>query len=349
MSNVQMELDHDKKVPTRANPPGELDSLPNEVLQVIFKYLDAISLTSVSRVSKRFSSIADEHLIWKAICLRSFRYWDPSHDVETRKSDPTFHDWKGLYAVRHRAHIATEYMLKAIIDQPVGRLTRVQRICDHGYGIKDTLLKLYAESAHTDYSLAQRYWTHTLLSCLNRSQALDTLTRVRYRTDVENPTELAIASLDMFTLGSNPEGDIDDTFRRLNGYVSAIRAAYPDIDSQSARTKAMTIASFLRSKKWVGIDEGAEYYSIENQFLGYATRSSHRNSIPLITCVIYCYVCRALGLKAQPCSYPNHVHAVIQPADSTTDLDGNPLPSDFAPTFPDLTTLEQPPNPSTLR
>lgn len=345
MSNVQMELEQKKKATTRPSVTGKLDFLPDEVLQVIFQHLDAITLTSVSRVSKRFLSVADEHLIWKIICLRSFSYWDPSHEIESRKSDSTFHDWKGLYAVRHRAHIATEYTLRAIIDEPVGRLARVQRICDHGYGIKDTLLQLYDESSLTDYALAQRYWTHTLLSCLNRSQALDTLTRVRYRTDVENPTELAIAALDMFTVGSTSVGDIEDTFRRLDGYVSAIRTAYPDIDSQSPRTKAVAVASFLRSNKWVGIDGEADYYSIEHQFLGYAVRSSHRNSIPLITCVIYCYVCRALGLKAQPCSYPNHVHAVIQPSDPDTDLDGNPLPSDFSPSFPDVSTLEQPADP----
>lgn len=319
-----------------------LDRLPDEILQAIFRHLDAITLTSISRTSKRILSITDEHLIWRERCLRDFTYWDVSHDIELRRSDPSFHEWKGLYAVRHTAHVAAQSTLQMIIDDPISRLARVQRICDHGYGIKDTLLQLYQESPSTDCSLARRYWTHTLLACLNRSKALETLTRVRYRSDIENPTELAIAALDMFTIGTDSVGDIDDTFQRLDKYVEAVRAAYPDIDAQTPRTKAVTVASFLRTQGWIGITEGSDYYSIEHQFLGYALRSSHRNSIPLISCVIYCYVCRAFDLQAQPCSYPNHVHAVVQPSDPTIDLDGKPLNSSLLSNGPPTPSLDPP-------
>lgn len=307
---------------------SRLDALPDEVLQAIFHQLDAISLTLISRTSKRFLHLAEGHLIWKALCLRDFTYWDSRHEIESRRLDPSFHDWKGLYAVRHQAHIAAAHTLKAIIDEPVGRLARIRRICDDGFGIKDSLLQFYEEAASTEYPLAQRYWTHTLLSCLNRSRALEIWTRVRSGSGLQHPTELALAALDMFIVGSSTAGDIDDTFRRLNGYVSAIRASHPDLDYQTPRERAVTIASFLRSKKWVGMDEGANYFSIENQFLGYALRSKHHNSLPLISCVIYSYVCRAFNLRAQPCSYPNHVHVVVQPSDPTIDLDGRPLPPD---------------------
>lgn len=339
---MSVKMEQNENMAANSKYTQRLDLLPDEVLQAIFRHLNAITLTSISRVSKRFWSIADEHLIWKEICLRDFTHWDSSHEIGLRKSDAIFHDWKGLYAVRHRAHVATKSSLKAIIDEPVGRLTRVQRVCEHGYGIKDTLLQLYQESPSTDFCLAQRYWTHTLLSCLNRSLALETLTRVRYRTDIENPTELAIASLDMFMIGCSSIGDIDDTFQRLNEYVDAVRASYPDLDSQTPRTKAVTIASFLRSKGWVGITDGPDYYSIEHQFLGFSVRSEQRNSIPLISCVIYCYVCRAFNLKAQPCSYPNHIHAVIQPSDPAIDLDSNPLDTSRLPTGISTTSLDPP-------
>jgi F-box protein 21 len=62
-------------------------------------------------------------------------------------------------------------------------------------------------------------------------------------------------------------------------------------------------------------------------FLGIALFSSNRNSVPLISAIIYCYVVRQFGLQASPISYPFHVHALIQPPpNSTTDLDGKLLP-----------------------
>ena len=76
-------------------------------------------------------------------------------------------------------------------------------------------------------------------------------------------------------------------------------------------------------------------------FLGVALFSSNRNSVPLISAIIYCYVVRQFGLQAQPISYPFHVHALvtIDPS-SSTDLDNNPLPT-TPPTdpFPEQTHL----------
>lgn len=65
-------------------------------------------------------------------------------------------------------------------------------------------------------------------------------------------------------------------------------------------------------------------------FLGVALFSENRNSVPLVSAVIFCYVARKFGLRAAPCSYPFHVHALVQPTDGL-DLDGNPLPEDFEP------------------
>lgn len=117
-------------------------------------------------------------------------------------------------------------------------------------------------------------------------------------------------------------------YERLDSYVSSVRNAHPDIDDMSPRTKARTIAAHLLQNNWVGIQGNRHYHSLDHMFLGVALFSENRNSVPLISAVIYCYVARHLGLQAAPCSYPYHVHALIRPP-AGMDLDGNPLPDSF--------------------
>ena len=70
--------------------------------------------------------------------------------------------------------------------------------------------------------------------------------------------------------------------------------------------------------------ENREYHNIEHNFLGVALYGEGHNSLPLITVVIYCYVVRSLGLRAEPCSFPMHVHALVRPP-LGLDLAGEPL------------------------
>ena len=326
-----------RRTSSASRPLPRLDCLPDEVIEAILQQLDALSLIKVSSVSSHFQAVASEQLIWKDLVLRDFVFWDEKHEISKKLRDPLFHDWKELYAVRHTANIATRRAVQQMISDPIGRLAKAHKVLDHGYGIKDVLLELNKDAANTDCVLAQRYWSQMLLACLNRSIALEQWTRVRYRSDAANPTETALACFDMFVLGPSAEGDINDTFRRLDEMVDAVRTAHPDLDEQTPRQKAVVIAEFLREKKWIGIDEDRDYYSIEHQFLGLALRSPHRSSLPLITCVIYSYVCRAFGLRAQPCNFPMHVHAVIQPPlplspdDPQLDLDNQILPPNHLP------------------
>lgn len=60
-------------------------------------------------------------------------------------------------------------------------------------------------------------------------------------------------------------------------------------------------------------------------FLGVALFSGNRNSVPLISAVIFCYVARQFRLRASPCNFPLHVYALVQPP-AGLDLDGHPLP-----------------------
>ena len=109
--------------------------------------------------------------------------------------------------------------------------------------------------------------------------------------------------------------------------MTCIRQDHPGIDELSPRNKATLVARYLKARGWTGIRNGRDYHNVEHNFLGVALYGEGHNSLPLITVIIYCYVARDLGLRAAPCSFPMHVHALVRPPKGY-DLDGDPLDAD---------------------
>lgn len=111
---------------------------------------------------------------------------------------------------------------------------------------------------------------------------------------------------------------------RLDSYADSVRDAHPNIDTMTPRQKACAIANHLLEKRWIGINDDRHYHSLDHMFLGVSLFSGNRNSVPLISAITFCYVVRAFGLRAAPCSYPFHVHALVQPPPGI-DLDGDEI------------------------
>lgn len=87
------------------------------------------------------------------------------------------------------------------------------------------------------------------------------------------------------------------------------------------RRRALAIASFLRQNRFTGVKEQAQYHALPHNFLGIALQDEEHQCLPLINVVIYCCVAQRLGLDAQPCGFPFHVHAIVKAAKGQ-DLDG---------------------------
>lgn len=102
-------------------------------------------------------------------------------------------------------------------------------------------------------------------------------------------------------------------FARLDEYTSQLRRDHPEIDSLSPLAKTTLVAEYLLRRRWVGISDGRDYHSLDHLFLGVALYSENRNSLPLISVLIYCNILRRFGLRAVPCSFPFHVHAIVRP------------------------------------
>ena len=111
---------------------------------------------------------------------------------------------------------------------------------------------------------------------------------------------------------------------RLDSYATSVRRAHPDIDELTPRQKAIVVAEHLRENKWIGIQGNRHYHNLDHMFLGVSLFSENRNSVPLVSAITFCYVARQFSLRAAPCSYPFHVHALVQPPPGL-DLNGNNL------------------------
>ncbi|KAK5561033.1 hypothetical protein LTR46_001343 [Exophiala xenobiotica] len=319
----------------------QITTLPDEVIQAILSYSPPTTAISLQQTCRRFSSVANEPLLWRQYC-QTYRWWDKRHNIKSKFRDASsFADWKSLYANRHTSSHATRNAIDRIVAEELGRLDWINIILEAGYDAKETLLDMFRNAASSQNYLAQKYWSHAALGCLHRILAVDEWLAIKASGAGADSFEMPLAILDLFVLGENEHGDIDDVrqardvvgypakavqvFERLDSYASSVRNANPDIDEFSPRKKATTIAEHLLQNKWVGIQDDRHYHSLDHMFLGVALFSENRNSVPLISAIIYCYVARQFHLRAAPCSYPYHVHALVQPPPGI-DINGKPLP-----------------------
>ncbi|MCJ1356924.1 MAG: hypothetical protein MMC33_006920 [Icmadophila ericetorum] len=141
--------------------------------------------------------------------------------------------------------------------------------------------------------------------------------------------ERALAAFDIFVLHDR-EGDFDDISACLDLLAQRIRDAYPGLEQESPRQKAVIIAIYVRTHGFAGVNESSRYHDLRNNFLGIALFQEDHSSLSLISVVIYCCIATRLGLDAQPCCFPFHVLAIIKPSGGC-DLDEKPLAEKVVP------------------
>ena len=76
----------------------------------------------------------------------------------------------------------------------------------------------------------------------------------------------------------------------------------------------------------MGVTGNAHYHDLQNNFVGIALQDDSHASLPLISVVIFCCVAARLGLDAQPCAFPFHVLAIVDPSMDCTLEEGEKGP-----------------------
>lgn len=117
---------------------------------------------------------------------------------------------------------------------------------------------------------------------------------------------------------------------RLDDLAASVREEFAQIEEMSTRTKALAIASFLRKHNLTGIESDENYRDLQNNFIGVALREKPHQSLPLISCAIFCAIAERLGVDARPSGFPGHIYAIVYPPSGLT-LEHAPAPSDEAP------------------
>lgn len=104
--------------------------------------------------------------------------------------------------------------------------------------------------------------------------------------------------------------------------ASAFRATQPALNEMTTRQKAVALNRWLRANNYTGLrDPDRDYRNLRNCLIGQALRHEEHESIPIISSGIFCGVAERLGIDAQCCAFPSHVHAVVT-AEPGQTLDG---------------------------
>lgn len=229
-------------------------------------------------------------------------------------------DWKKVFAERHGVDRTTNAEVDSILASQMSRIEKTERIISYGYDAKDALIRHLNVEDDAEDVLARRFYSDAVLGTLHRTMAIKEWVKLKDGEAV--PLERALAAFDMFVLHGR-KGDFDEVSAHLDQLAEGVRADDLEFMERTPRGRAIAVAEYLRKHNMMGISHGStEYHDLQNNFIGIALQDEKHPSLPLITVAIYCCVARRLGLDAQPCGFPFHVLAIINPIVGY-DLDGH--------------------------
>lgn len=108
----------------------------------------------------------------------------------------------------------------------------------------------------------------------------------------------------------------------LDDVVARFRASCPNLSELTTRETALALNRWVRANNLTGLNNPERNYrNLRNCLIGQALRHSEHESIPLISSAIFCCLAARLGLNAQCCAFPSHVHAIVF-APAGRNLDG---------------------------
>lgn len=98
----------------------------------------------------------------------------------------------------------------------------------------------------------------------------------------------------------------------LDETAARFRASCEGLASFTTREKALALNRWIRANGLTGMrNPERNYRNLRNCLIGQALRHENHESIPLISSAIFCCLASRLGLNAQCCAFPSHVHAIV--------------------------------------
>lgn len=129
-------------------PHSWLNSLPDEILLIIYIFLPVSDVIALLRTSRRFARIAEASSLWRAYCRRDYRYWSSEHAIST--------DSKSLYRHRREKDRSVTQALEDVVQVAQDRVFKIRAIVDEGYDVKDVVLRHAQVKDDAEDALARR-------------------------------------------------------------------------------------------------------------------------------------------------------------------------------------------------
>ncbi|KAI9697505.1 MAG: hypothetical protein M1820_007771 [Bogoriella megaspora] len=230
--------------------------------------------------------------------------------------------WKERYASRRASNRVVSNQLELIISRQRGRIQATEPIVRFGFDAKDVLLRNLDIPDSAEDVLARRYWSLATLNSIQRWKGIGVWMSIASGNRVS--LEEALGAFDMFVLDDR-FGDIQHISARLDRLAGECSSDLPEFENLTMRQKAVEICRFVRARDIVGIDSNDDYHILRNRFIGLALFDSEHQALPIVSVAIYCCLAQRLGVNANPCNFPFHVHAVIQGNELHRNLDGKPV------------------------
>ncbi|KAM0231046.1 hypothetical protein ACHAPO_008876 [Fusarium lateritium] len=300
--------------------------IPDEIIQHLLYYISPEdNLCSFQFLSHRLRHLANEPLLWRYHCRNSFTFWNPEHNFHRRiRGRASSTPWKEIFLIRKSRNVQVERLLVEILETKVGRLKRFEKVCKLGYDAKDFLLEQCNADDSAEDVLARR--SLAIEEWYNIQEA----SRDNNRQPANLSLERALGAFDLFVLHDQP-GDLNDIGLILDRLAADFRDTQPNIDDMSTRQTALELNRWLRCNNLTGLQHpDRSYRNLRNCLIGQALRHEDHDSIPIISSAIFCCIAERLGLQAQCCAFPTHVHAIVF-AENGKTLDSVPVTEDDVP------------------
>ncbi|KAG6040243.1 hypothetical protein E4U41_001118 [Claviceps citrina] len=296
-----------------------LEQVPDEIIQQLLYYVSPEdNLRCFQLLARRFHRLASQGLLWRHHCCTSFKYWSPQHEFPQKLRRPVASvQWKRLFLLREHRNRIISRLFDAVLATIVGRLRRMERICRLGYDAKDFLLSQCQIDESASDVLARRYFSNAILDSIHRSIAIEEWYKLGLDHDpldaqvVTRRLERALGAFDMFVLHDQP-GDIDDISHMLDETAARFRANCEGLGRFSTREKSLALNRWIRANGLTGMrNPERNFRNLRNCLIGQALRHEDHESTPLISSAIFCSLASRLGINAQCCAFPSHVHAIV--------------------------------------
>jgi regulator of sirC expression with transglutaminase-like and TPR domain len=277
---------------------ANLESLPNELILHILRFLSPEDIGRTARSSKRLRIICEAEILWKDLSFIRWRYWDDRRILSAHFSSFIGFDWKSIYVQRH---IQDRELWSIVRSLPNVQLTRERvakekRVVSFGKQGHETLTHFYRETTNPQ----EKEFASKLIARLDEMAILE-----KWRQHLSVPEQerrLEDGAIIMAQGLGFPQLDANEVNRQLDEIAEGVSRRFTPADYTMHRRFLILNQYFFRELGFRGFD--AEEFSPSNSFIQQVLET--RRGIQISLALVYAVVARRLKIPITMIGMPRH-------------------------------------------